>query len=128
MTLLDRIKLVASPRQVMLDLLGERTIKNGVCRCINPAHDDLHASMSVDLDEGLFNCFACSSKGGLVDAAVLVGRGNTPAEAAAWIVKRWNVPEDHVNGNGHAKPEPELPAGPLGHPDWPYFPKTAISL
>jgi len=129
-SLLDRLKLVASPRQVMLDLLGERTIKNGLTRCINPAHDDLHASMSVDLDEGLFNCFACSSQGGLVDAAVLVGRGRTTAEAADYIVRRWNVPEDHVNGNGngHAKSAPEIPIGPLGHPDWPHFPTTATSL
>jgi DNA primase len=51
---------------VIEDLLGvpipERS-QNAMVRC--PVHGDEHASMSVDLDRGLFVCFGCGIKGGL---------------------------------------------------------------
>lgn len=51
---------------VIEDLLGvpipERS-QNAMVRC--PFHGDEHASMSIDLDRGLWVCFGCGEKGGL---------------------------------------------------------------
>src|SRR5881396_495732 len=54
-----------------LDLapLGSRT--RGVVLCV--FHRERTASLSIDLDAGLFNCFGCGAQGGVRDFAALVG-------------------------------------------------------
>ena len=51
---------------VIEDILGhpvpERS-QNAMVKC--PFHGDEHASMSIDLDRGLYVCFGCGEKGGL---------------------------------------------------------------
>ena len=37
---------------------------NSMALC--PFHDDHHPSLSVNINNGLFNCFACGAKGGLI--------------------------------------------------------------
>jgi hypothetical protein len=55
-----------------LDLGPLRGRSRGVVRC--PFHgDDRRPSLSVDLDRGLFNCFACGAQGGLAAFAERVG-------------------------------------------------------
>lgn len=56
-----------------LDLapLGGR--RRGLVRCI--FHEDRTASLSVDLDAGVFHCFGCNAEGGLRRFAGLVGEG-----------------------------------------------------
>jgi hypothetical protein len=43
----------------------------GVIPCL--FHDDRHPSLSLDLDRGLFNCFACGARGGVLDLRRLLG-------------------------------------------------------
>lgn len=54
-----------------IDLAPLRGRRRGLVGC--PFHDDGHASLSVDLDRGLFNCFGCGAKGGVKRFAALVG-------------------------------------------------------
>ncbi len=100
--------------RIMRDLLAGRTVKAGLTNCCNPAHDDEHPSMSVDEDAGVFNCFACGVQGGVLELAVLLGKGKDKAEAASMLADWYHV------GNGHAKAADAAP--------WPYFPKTAEAL
>jgi hypothetical protein len=61
-----------------LDLRPLRGRRRGVVRC--RFHDDHHASLSIDLDRGFFNCFACGVKGGPAKFAELVGvAGGSPS-------------------------------------------------
>lgn len=126
MSFADDLFAAASPRVVMLDLLGDRVIKNGVTRCFNPSHPDENASMSVDLDKGLFHCFgaSCGVQGGVIDAAVLVGRGRDKKEAADWLLTRHGAARSNGHTNGHTKPPVAAPIPAA----WPYFPKTAARL
>jgi len=103
--------------RIMRDLLADRTVKGGLTNCANPAHEDKNPSMSVDLDGGVFNCFACGVQGGVLDLAVLRGRGRDLAEAAAMLAEQYHV------GNGHA---PQ--ASPVNEDPFPYFPRTAESI
>ena len=51
---------------VVEDLLGQpipERSPNAMVRC--PFHGDEHASMSIDLDRGLWVCFGCGEKGGI---------------------------------------------------------------
>ena len=43
----------------------------GVIPCI--LHQDRTASLSIDLDHAVFNCFGCGAKGGLLDLRRLLG-------------------------------------------------------
>jgi hypothetical protein len=55
-----------------LDLRPLRGRSRGVTHC--PFHGaDRHASLSVDLDRGLFNCFSCGAQGGARRFRELVG-------------------------------------------------------
>jgi len=42
-------------------------------------HDDRSASLSVDLDAGVFHCFGCGQQGGIKRFAALVGESPTPS-------------------------------------------------
>ncbi len=57
-------------------------------RC--PLHDDAHASLSVNIENGAFTCHACQAKGGDVLAfhRLLTGKGfrEAAAELGAWEV------------------------------------------
>lgn len=69
-------------RHLDLGPLGPR--RQGVVRCI--FHDDRHPSLSVDLDRGVFHCFACRAAGGLRDFALRVGEsGPVPGPSAESI-------------------------------------------
>jgi hypothetical protein len=54
-----------------LDLAPLRGRTRGVVRCI--FHDDRTASLSVDVAGGIFHCFGCGVKGGILRFAELVG-------------------------------------------------------
>jgi hypothetical protein len=56
-------------RHLDLRPLGRR--QRGLVRC--RLHDDRSASLSLDLERGLFNCFGCGTQGGLRDFVELVG-------------------------------------------------------
>lgn len=56
-------------RHLDLDPLGGR--HRGLVRC--RFHQDDTASLSVDLERGLFHCFGCGQQGGLKRFAALVG-------------------------------------------------------
>lgn len=60
---------------VIEDLLGhpvpERS-QNAMVKC--PFHGDQHASMSIDLDRGLWVCFGCGEKGGMNKLARLMDK------------------------------------------------------
>lgn len=55
-----------------LDLAPLRGRRRGLVRCIFHT-PDRRGSLSLDLDKGVFNCFACGASGGLVRFAELVG-------------------------------------------------------
>lgn len=61
-----------------LDLGPLRGRRRGLVRCI--FHGDERASLSVDLDRGLFHCFGCGMGGGLRRFSELVGE-RSPASA-----------------------------------------------
>ncbi len=56
-------------RHLDLSPLGLR--RRGLVRC--PFHQDRTASLSVDLDAGVFHCFGCGQQGGVKAFAQLVG-------------------------------------------------------
>lgn len=134
----DRLFAVTSPRVVMLDLLAGREVKRGgVTNCVNPGHEDTNASMSVDLDKGVFKCFACSAHGGVLDLAVLRGNGRDRGEAAAWLGEKYRVPGNAAPRGGESSPSPTAaapkeqasgPAAPRDSGSWPWFPETAVRL
>lgn len=54
-----------------LDLAPLRGRRRGVVRC--RFHEDRTASLSIDLDRGIFHCFGCGVGGGMKRFAELVG-------------------------------------------------------
>lgn len=62
-----------------LDLAPLRRRSRGLVRCI--FHEDPSASLSVDVDRGLFNCFGCGAQGGLNRFAELVGETRATARS-----------------------------------------------
>jgi CHC2-type zinc finger protein len=62
-----------------LDLAPLRGRRRGLTRC--PFHDDHRASLSVDLDRGVFNCFACGARGGWRRFGELIGESPAPQRA-----------------------------------------------
>lgn len=56
-----------------LDLSPLRARTHGLVRCIFHPNEGKTPSLSVDLDEGLFHCFACGIGGGVRRFARLVG-------------------------------------------------------
>lgn len=87
--------MTAEPRDAVfrthLDLSPLRQRRRGVVRCI--FHRDAQASLSVDLDRGLFNCFGCGAHGGTRRFAELVGDAvAVPArapESPLQAARRW---------------------------------------
>lgn len=63
-----------------LDLAPLRSRRRGLVRCVFHS-PDRRGSLSVDLDRGLFNCFACGASGGLLRFAELVGERATGSPA-----------------------------------------------
>lgn len=62
-----------------LDLAPLHGRRRGLVRCVFHS-PDRRGSLSVDLDRGVFNCFACGASGGLIRFAELVGeRAAVPA-------------------------------------------------
>lgn len=66
--------LIQKIRPYLKRYLEERNIQvdgNGFFKCINPAHDDEHPSCSLggNVNEEIFHCFTCSSKGDIFTAA-----------------------------------------------------------
>ncbi len=62
--------------QRYLDLSSLRGRRRGLVRCI--FHEDRRASLSVDLDRGLFHCFACGAEGGTKGFLELLGERPGP--------------------------------------------------
>ncbi len=63
-----------------LELSPLRNRRRGLVRC--PFHEDRRPSLSVDLDRGVFHCFACGLGGGARRFAELVGER----------IERWSRP------------------------------------
>jgi len=72
-----------------LDLSPLRGRRRGLVRC--RFHEDDSASLSLDLDGGVFHCFGCGQQGGLKRFAALVGdmaasaENPTNEEPTAWL-------------------------------------------
>lgn len=72
-----------------LDLSLLRGRRRGLVRC--RFHDDDSASLSLDLDAGVFHCFGCGQQGGVKRFAALVGEMDayaehpTSEEPTAWL-------------------------------------------
>jgi hypothetical protein len=66
-----------------------------------PFHRDRTASLSIDLDRGLFHCFACNAEGGVRRFAELVGEGPPevrppgPPESEVEEARRRVLQEEH---------------------------------
>ncbi len=45
---------------------GYDITKKGNHHCCLPGHEDRHPSLSIDLKRGMFNCFGCGNKGGMI--------------------------------------------------------------
>lgn len=75
-----------------------------------PFHEDKSPSFSVDVDKGLWNCFAGCGSGSVID---LVARfdGVTPADVLRRYQDRPDSPSR--NGEGHSKTEPTSPRGDI---------------
>lgn len=81
----------------LLDTPIPERSQNAMVRC--PFHGDEHASMSVDLDRGLWVCFGCGEKGGINKLARLMNTEVNEAEVltrslAAAIDRGYEEPPD----------------------------------
>lgn len=72
-----------------LDLSPLRHRPRGVVKCI--FHRDRTASLSVDLDRGVFHCFGCGEQGGVKRFAELVGE-RPPRARADFVDNAHDVP------------------------------------
>jgi DNA primase len=56
----------------LLDYLGIKgvEIKDGKCRCLDPAHEDKNPSCVIN--QGFFHCFSCGVGGDIYDAVQLL--------------------------------------------------------
>jgi hypothetical protein len=114
------------PRRIIEDLLRQRgrVLKNGVTNCINPSHEDGNASMSVNLDRGVFNCFGCGEHGGALAMGTLCGIGTNEADTAKNLATFYGLDKENGhNANGHTNGTAKAPPR-----EWPYFPRTAEAL
>ena len=76
-----RVDLVELFRQSGLEL--KRAGRNHLCRC--PFHDDQEASLSVNNDKRLWNCFACKAGGDALEFLRLKEKLEFPqAQRAGW--------------------------------------------
>lgn len=104
---------------VIEGLLGQpvpERAQNAMVRC--PFHGDEHASMSIDLDRGLWCCFGCGEKGGLNRLARLLDTDLNEGEVlmrslSAAVERHYEEPPDFTQlaQNLHAqayehKPDP----------------------
>ena len=74
-----------------LDLRPLRGRSRGLVRC--RFHEDRTGSLSIDLAQGLFNCFGCGAQGGVRQFRELVGESGSPQRGrvrreSAWT-KAW---------------------------------------
>lgn len=49
-----------------LDIPYKTQGQDYVVKCFNPEHTDSHPSMRIDIETGIYNCFACGHKGNLL--------------------------------------------------------------
>lgn len=69
--------------ELISDILGvpiRETRKDALVRC--PFHDDRHASLSIDLEQGWWICFACGARGGIQSLATRMNREVNDADLA----------------------------------------------
>lgn len=65
------------------DILGQpvrENRKDALVKC--PFHDDRHASLSIDLEQGWWICFACGARGGIQSLAARMNREVNDADLA----------------------------------------------
>ncbi|WP_347273243.1 DUF927 domain-containing protein [Candidatus Kuenenia sp.] len=72
--------------------------------CLCPFHDDIHPSLSVNLEKGMFNCFACGKKG---DAVIFLQlRYNLDKKGAMKMISEEAVsPPPTPASGGQIKPD-----------------------
>jgi CHC2 zinc finger len=69
--------------ELISDILGvpiRESRKDALVRC--PFHDDRHASLSIDLEQGWWICFACGARGGIQSLATRMNREVNDADLA----------------------------------------------
>ncbi len=59
--------------------------------CLCPFHDDKNPSMSVNAEQGLYNCFACGAAGNVIQFVEQI-EGVTYEEAAITLAEHYGVP------------------------------------
>lgn len=72
-------------RDVYLEMVDRPLLRGKVCRCPDPAHDDVTPSASIDATG--WHCHACGSKGDVIALVQLV-TGCTFGEAADTVLRR----------------------------------------
>ncbi len=89
-------------RDIVEEVVGAGRVADIIAHCLGvrageisakrnlmcPFHDDSTPSLSIDPDRGLFHCFGCKRKGGLLNLIVLTQPPADLAEAADWL-RRW---------------------------------------
>lgn len=69
--------------ELISDILGvpiKEGRKDALVRC--PFHDDRHASLSIDLEQGWWICFACGARGGIQSLATRMNKEVNDADLA----------------------------------------------
>jgi hypothetical protein len=69
--------------ELISEILGvavKETRKDALVRC--PFHDDRHASLSIDLEQGWWICFACGARGGIQSLATRMNKELNDADLA----------------------------------------------
>jgi len=69
--------------ELISEILGvsvKETRKDALVRC--PFHDDRHASLSIDLEQGWWICFACGTRGGIQSLATRMNKEINDADLA----------------------------------------------
>jgi hypothetical protein len=77
-------------------------------------HGDRHASCSVNLTTGAYNCHGCSAHGGAYDAALELG--HTPRSAIEQMIRYELVNRRHTPPHRRATPSSHRPREESGQP------------
>lgn len=88
-----------------IELKKSNTRYIGLC----PFHDDRHVGSFVVYPKGnCYKCFACDSKGGVVQFLMDYAKMDYPT-AIRWLGKKYNIPTDSVDFNVQLPPPRPLP-------------------
>jgi hypothetical protein len=72
--------------------------QRGNAKC--PFHRDSTASLSVNESKGVWNCFGCGLRGGVLDVPIAFGIVDGRSESARWLADRGLIPPAQADGFG----------------------------